>query len=272
MGNNQQEKNLGRHSKRSNVFLLMMLGGLISIIVVGGGGILIFKVAKIKIQQNDGGIVITDGSNSGSQAIGQGNNVAGESQQNGGTQIKGDFYQINYPSSSQLPGLPPQESFLKPSSGVSQPPLDVSKYTQAISLASDMILAGKDYVSYGGPKILILGKRYAVKFRLSGDPFGRMGRRVGFELDGKQKGVLLQFGLEDLTAGTNNFIYKVKISVDGIPLWEGDCRYGQQNQIVSVPLSIPDATSLVIDYAVQRAGGASSTPKLYFTTSDLIFQ
>ncbi len=245
-------------------------------LVVGGGGALTFgnwrligpsssspnadEKSPTPITSNAGSQAV---GNDNKQATGNGNTVAGGDIQTGGTRV---YNQISYAGNDKLPGFSPQSGFI-------QKPLDVSKYKKASPLALDVIRLGEKYVSTYNTNIFVQGNLFPVTLALQGDFDDGMQRSVGFQLDGEQKGVLLGFGLQDLSSGGSNVTYRVKVSAGSTLLWEGDCGYGQPSQSISIPLSIPKATSLKIDYWVKRGRGQyyPSFPELYFTKAELIF-
>lgn len=163
---------------------------------------------------------------------------------------------------SELPGYFPDKGF-------KAPPSDLSQFKQANSLIKDMVISGNNYVNFATGKILIRNQLYPTIFLLRGNTDEQ---RVGFQLDGSQKGLLLQIGQQDLSSGTTNLTYLVKILVDGKLLWAGECSYGQSNQIISLPLGISGAKSLVVEYAITKQGNFPSynLPPLYFTKAELL--
>ncbi len=164
---------------------------------------------------------------------------------------------------SELPGY-------FPSQGFKAPPSDLSRFQKASLLIESMVISGQDYIRFMQGKLLVGSQLYSPVFRLSGNTNEQ---RVGFELDGSQKALLLQFGLQDLTAGDSNLTYLVRLSFDGKLLWAGECRYGKNQQIISVPVDVPGAKSMVIEYAVTERGGFNyySLPPLYFTKAELLY-
>jgi hypothetical protein len=163
---------------------------------------------------------------------------------------------------SELPGYFPNEGF-------KAPPSDLSRFKKANLLLDNMVISGQRYIVFLKGKILVRGQLYSPVFRLNGNSSEQ---RVGFELPGTQKALLLQFGLEDLSSGDTNLTYLVRLSADGKLLWAGECRYGKAQQIVSVPLDIPGAKSLVIEYYVTEWGGFNyyNSPSLYFTRAEML--
>jgi hypothetical protein len=167
-------------------------------------------------------------------------------------------------NNNELPGYFPDQGF-------QAPPSDLSRFKKASLLLDDMVVSGDRYIRFLKGSLLIRGKLYEPIFGLSGKSDER---RVGFELDGSQQGLLLQFGLQDLESGDTNLTYLVRLSVDGELLWAGECKYGQNSQIISVPLSIPGAKTIVIEYYITEEGGFPSYnyPPLYFTKADLLYE
>lgn len=168
------------------------------------------------------------------------------------------------PKNNELPGYFPEQGF-------KAPPSDLSRFQKDDRFLDDMVISGDEYISFVKGKILVRGKLYSPEFRLSGKTNER---RVGFELDGEQKAILLQFGLQDLSAGDTNLSYLVRLYADGTLIWADECKYGQERQILSVPLGLPGATSLVIEYFITESGGFASynLPPLYFTTAKLLYE
>lgn len=165
---------------------------------------------------------------------------------------------------SELPGYFPAQGF-------TAPPSDLSRFQKDNLLIKEMVISGDTYINFVEGKILVRGKLYSPVFRLRGDTNEQ---RVGFELDGEQKALLLQFGLQDLSAGDTNLTYLVRLYADGTLVWADECKYGQERQILSVPLDVPGATSLVIEYSITESGGFPSynLPPLYFTTAKLLYE
>ena len=78
---------------------------------------------------------------------------------------------------------------------------------------------------------------------------------------------MLQFGLPDLSAGsTSQGVYIVKISSDGQPLWAGECKRSQGNQILSVPLDVSGKRTLAIEVTSNRNNESS----LFFTRASVL--
>ena len=159
-----------------------------------------------------------------------------------------------------------------PNKGFTAPPSELSRFKKANLLLNEMVVSGNRYIDFDKEDILIRGQLYSpVVFHLRGNTNEQ---RVGFQLDGSQQGILLQFGLQDLESGDTNLTYLVRLSVDGELLWAGECQYGKNNQIISVPLGISGARSLVIEYSVTEKGGfpSYSYPRLYFTRGELLYE
>lgn len=163
---------------------------------------------------------------------------------------------------SELPGYFPNKGF-------KSPPSDLSQFKKANLLIKDMVISGSNYIDFVTAKILIRNQLYQTVFRLHGNTNEQ---RVGFQLDGSQKGLFLQIGQQDLSSGTTNLTYLVRILVDGKLLWAGECTYGQSNQIISLPIAISGAKSLVLEYAITKPGNFPSynLPPLYFTRAELL--
>jgi hypothetical protein len=290
--------------QRRTALLWVMAGGLVTIIVVGGGGYLAVRNGWLTISQGKGslgvqgndnntqqgsGHIASEGStvsNSTTTASGDGSTISsptatasGDGSTASSDAVQGDKTDASvnngnigniasqgtiniYYATDKLPGF-------FPNSGFKAPPSDLSKYRTANLLSEDMIGLGTNYASFAKGDVFILGQPHQVVFGLRGDG---QERRVGFKLPGIQKAVLLQFGLQDLSSGTTNLTYRVKISANGELLWGGECRYGQKQQLLSVPLDIPGANSLVIEYSVLEQGGFASyeIPPLYFTKAELL--
>jgi hypothetical protein len=259
--------------------IYVTLGSLVTIVVVGGGGYLAVKNGWLTISQGRGDNNIAVQGNGNTTQHGNGsitsvnqpsisapvNDITQGDEKNSASDSS--IANINaagsvniYYDNSKLPGYFPETSF-------KAPPSDLSKYRTANLLSQEMIGLGQ--ALFGKGVIFILGQQRQTIFRLSGSIDEQ---RVGFKLSGIQKAVLLQFGLQDLSSGTTTLTYRVKVSADGKLLWGGECRYGQQQQIVSVPLDIPEATSLVIEYSVVEDGGFASynIPPLHFTKAELL--
>jgi hypothetical protein len=119
-------------------------------------------------------------------------------------------------------------------------------------------------IEFEKKEIIILGKPYMSFFNIG--YYSKESRYV-FKLDGTQKAVLLQFGLPDLPTGsTSKGTFLVKIYADGQPLWAGECRRSQGNQIISVPLEIPGKSTLTIE---ATSNGENET-HLFFTKASLL--
>jgi hypothetical protein len=166
-----------------------------------------------------------------------------------------------YNSNDQLPGYDPGQGF-------KAPPSDLNKYPKSDTFLPESIISGKQYIRFVDTPILINKKKYSTVFLANGST---RERSVGFNLDGQQKAALFQFGLRDLEEGRSNLTYLVRIYVNGKELWVKECQFSQKQQIQSVPLDVPGATSIVIEYSISELGGMSSydPPPLYFTNAEL---
>lgn len=160
---------------------------------------------------------------------------------------------------NQLPGY-------SPSTGFTTPPPELSNFEGASRFTEDMKRSGYAYFSPPSNKIVISNKLYSPVFYLAGSR--NEIRRVAFELSGKQKAVLLQFGLEDLESGSDNLTYNVTVFADNQKAWSGEVRYGSSQQLVSAPLKLPGVTTLVVEYSITQG---NSSRNLFFTRAELIF-
>jgi hypothetical protein len=114
------------------------------------------------------------------------------------------------------------------------------------------------------------GRAYPWIFYLRGS---NEAQRLTFKLSPEQKGVLLQFGMADLEKGDTNVTYQVNIAADGNRVWSGRVVYGSDQQVLSVPLNIPNATALTIEHttSIARAGN-SQERHLVFTRAEQLFK
>lgn len=223
----------------------------------------------IQIGGNNAGNV---GSNSGNQSSGTNSGTIGSSNiaQNSGVRdiIAGDYSTIDIRISPQdpkfqndkLPGYFPQRGF------EAKPP-QLSDFQGAKVFTKELLISGN--ATFSDKEAVIRGKAYKPIFRLEGS--NSEVRRSAFKLNGRQQAVLLQFGLPDLAAGDTNLTYQVNISADGTPIWSGQVIYGTNQQLLSVPLNIPEATTLVVEYAVSQ-GRPSQLGSLYFTRAELLYR
>jgi hypothetical protein len=166
-----------------------------------------------------------------------------------------------YNSNDELPGYDPSQGF-------KDSPSDLNKYPKRDTFLPESVISGTQYVEFFDTPILINKKKYSTVFFAKGSADER---RVGFSLDGQQKAAFFQFGLRDLEQGRSNLTYLVRIYVNGKELWVKECQFGQKQQIQSVPLNVPGATSIVIEYSISELGGIPSynLPPLYFTNAEL---
>ncbi len=166
-----------------------------------------------------------------------------------------------YTSNDELPGYDPSQGF-------KAPPSDLSKYPKRDTFLPESIISGKQYVRFADTPILINKKKYSTVFFATG---ATRERSIGFNLDGQQKAAFFQFGLRDLEEGRSNLTYLVRISVDGKEVWVKECQFSTKQQILSVPLDIPGATSIVIEYSISELGGMTeyAAPPLSFTNAEL---
>jgi hypothetical protein len=174
--------------------------------------------------------------------------------------IVGDNNNITIVANRDLPGFD-EKSYL------SAPPSDLSRYSQISDFQPDSLIpsasdTGK--IQFKKEEIVILGKPYTSFFDIG---FYANESRFVFKLDGTQKAALLQFGLPDLKAGsTTNGLYTVKISADGKPLWAGECRRSQGNQIISVPLDVAEKKTLTIEVTSNEKNESA----LFFTEAKIL--
>jgi hypothetical protein len=146
-------------------------------------------------------------------------------------------------------------------------PSDLRKYSNPSDFQPDSLIksasdSGK--IQFKKQEIVILGKAYTSLFDVS---YYSDENRFVFKLDGSQKAALLQFGLPDLQSGsTTNGLYLVKISADGQPLWAGECRRSQGNQIISVPLNLAGKETLTIEVT----SNGKNESNLFFTKAKLL--
>ncbi|MFM6022052.1 MAG: hypothetical protein ACKPER_03860, partial [Dolichospermum sp.] len=89
-------------------------------------------------------------------------------------------------------------------------------------------------------------------------------------LNGKQKGVLLQFGVGDLSSGSTDLSYQVNILADGATIWTGRIIYGSAQQFLSVPLNIPNVNTIIIEHIISQ-GGDNPRLNLVFTRAELLY-
>lgn len=148
------------------------------------------------------------------------------------------------------------------------PPSDLTKYPKRDTFLPESIISGKQYVQFIETPILINKRKYSTVFLAKGSTYQRS---IGFNLNGQQKAAFFQFGLRDLEEGRSNLTYLVRISVDGKEMWVKECQFSEKQQIQSVPLDVPGASTIVIDYSIAELGGmpSYSLPPLYFTNAEL---
>jgi hypothetical protein len=215
---------------------------------------------------NQGNSVGTGNSGNVSKTDNQGNSVGSG---NSGTNIssstitvQGNFViQSSDPKyqNTLLPGYRPQEGF---TSGAEPPQL--SNFQKGEFFTRDLRTLGN--VNFNTSNVSIRNKVYETIFSLYGSE--QEWRRATFNLNGQQKGILLQFGVSDIPSGSTNLNYKIRILINGEEKWSGDCIYGTEKQIVSVPLSASNATSLTIEYKI--AIGNNQLP-LTFTRAEIFY-
>jgi hypothetical protein len=174
--------------------------------------------------------------------------------------IVGNNNVINLVPNRDLPGF--DEKFY-----LSTPPTDISKYAQASDFQPDSLIQSAsdiEKIQFNKKEIVILGKSYVSFFDIN---WYTKESRFVFKLDGTQKAAFLQFGLPDLPTGsTTTGSYTVKISADGRPLWAGECRRSQGNQITSVPLDVAGKKTLTIEVTSNNKNESD----LYFTEARIL--
>jgi hypothetical protein len=174
--------------------------------------------------------------------------------------IVGDNNSITIVANRDLPGYD-EKSY------IATPPSDLKKYSKTSDFQPDsLIQSASDFgkVQFKKQEIVILGKAYTSLFDIS---YYSNENRFVFKLDGSQKAALLQFGLPDLLSGsTTNGLYLVKISADGQPLWAGECRRSQGNQIISVPLNVTGKKTLTIEVT----SNGKNESNLFFTEARIL--
>lgn len=163
----------------------------------------------------------------------------------------------------KLPGFFPDQGF------TTQPP-QLNTFEGASIFTRDLLLNGVPIFSNQNEEVAIRGKAFPYLFYVQG---ASETQRVAFKLDPAQKGVLLQFGMADLQKGDTNVTYQVSILVDGNRVWAGRVVYGTDQQILSVPLNVPGATALSIEYSTSLARAGDSQPRnLIFTRAEQLFK
>ena len=174
--------------------------------------------------------------------------------------IVGNNNSITIVANRDLPGFD-EKSYL------STPPPDLSKYSQVSDFQPDSLIQSASDIGrihFEKKEVVIVGKSYTSFF---GVDFYANESRFVFKLDGVQNAALLQFGLPDLSAGsTTNGLYTVKISADGKPLWAGECRRSQGNQIISVPLDVAGKKTLTIEVT----SNGKNESNLFFTEARIL--
>jgi hypothetical protein len=176
--------------------------------------------------------------------------------------IQGNYGTITTINNQDLPGFVGSRGY----SGGSEPP-DLSKYTEGSDLKQDAFIRNaSDYsnIYFEEDSVSIEREIRTSYFRIDDDVDSS---NFVFKLEGSQKAALFQFGLADLTSGTNtSTVYTVKFFADGELLWAGECRRSQDSQLISVPLDIPGAETLVIEVTNE----SPSRDQLYFTKALLL--
>lgn len=214
------------------------------------------------------------GNNSGNQAgsnnsgtVGNGNTATDTSKNLGIGDINGDNVKIDIKitpddpkfQNDKLPGYFPDLGF------DSKPP-QLNGFQGAEIITRDLVVQGE--VPFNNENLVIRGRTYSPVFYLQGS--NREQKKVAFKLNGKQKGVLLQFGLVDLSSGDTELTYQVNILADGVTIWTGRIIYGSEQQFLSVPLNIPNVGTIVIQHIISQ-GGDNPRLNLVFTRAELLY-
>jgi hypothetical protein len=215
------------------------------------------------------------GNNNGNQAgsnnsgtVGSGNIATDKSSNLGIGDINGDNVKIDIKitpgdpnfQNDKLPGYFPDLGF------GSKPP-QLNDFQGAEIITRDLVVAGQAF--FNNQNLVIRGRTYSPVFYLNGS--NRELRRVAFKLNAKQKGSLLQFGVVDLSSGDTELTYQVNILADGATIWKGRIIYGTDQQFLSVPLNIPNVSTIVIEYIISQ-GGDNPRLDLIFTRAELLYK
>lgn len=163
----------------------------------------------------------------------------------------------------KLPGFFPDQGF------TAQPP-QLNAFEGASIFTNKLLLNGSPNFANQKGDVAIRGKAYPWVFYVQGNSDVQ---RMTLKLDPEQKGVLLQFGMADLEKGDTNLTYQVNVLADGNRVWSGRVVYGSNQQILSVPLNIPNASALTIEYSTSIArAGDSQNRALIFTRAEQLFK
>jgi hypothetical protein len=239
-------------------FVILLIIGLIGGAI--GGGYLVLNL-------NNPNFGINRDSNKNNKEIKETNPKTGDSTKGVGNIVAGNNAKIEIHinpedpkfKNDKLPGY-------FPSKGFETPPPELSKFEGVGYLTRDSLLLGSASFLSQNDKTVILGNIYKPIFSLEGS--SREIRRTAFELNGQQQAVLLQFGLEDLSAGTINLTYRVSISADGQKVWSGEVIYGTNQQLLSVPLKTSRVKTLLLEYSITQGDRYMN---LFFTRAELIY-
>lgn len=183
------------------------------------------------------------------------------------SQINGESVSvtINYNNNSDLPGFDPNR-------GYSSAPPDISQFNDAILITN--VGLGSSYATFNTREVFINKRKYDSTFYLVVDK--REPTRVSFnlELPGVDaKGVLLQFGLADLSSGSTTLTYLVNIFGDGEIMWSNQVKY-EESQIASVVLNTENVEDILVEYQIVESGGISTYNlddyPLYFTEAKVL--
>jgi uncharacterized protein (DUF736 family) len=154
-----------------------------------------------------------------------------------------------------------------PDLGFGSKPPQLNGFQGAEIITRDLVVSGQAF--FDNRSSVIRGRTYAPIFYLNGS--NREPQRVAFKLNGKQKGALLQFGMMDLSSGETELTYQVNILADGATIWKGRVIYGTAQQFLSVPLNIPNVSTIVIEHIISQ-GGDNPRLNLIFTRAELLYK
>ena len=207
----------------------------------------------LRIEQNDVGVKDSKDVN---QAVGvsviqnDSNNStsteSGNSLSSGRIEGENVSVTINYNNNSDLLGFDANRGYAK------EPP-DISQFNDAILITN--VGLGADYVTFATKDVFINRRKYDSTFSLVTDK--NLPTRVSFNLEipgVRANGILLQFGLADLSSGTTTLTYLVSIFGDGEIMWSNQIKY-EESQIASVVLDTKAVKDILIEYQVVESAG-----------------
>jgi hypothetical protein len=273
--------------KRNHAFILgAFLGAIAGAGIVGGGGYGYLRLTQNNLSVRDGSLVSSttndtttttqdtsndgdrDADNSGDDAIVTTGDSSPANREettidgDNNPSIQGNYGTITIINNQDLPGFVGSRGY----SGGSEPP-DLSRYDEGSDLKQDAFIrnaSDSSNIVFEEESVSIEREIRTSYFRIDDDVDSSS---FVFKLEGSQKAALFQFGLADLTSGTNtSAVYTVKFFADGELLWAGECRRSQDSQLISVPLEIPGAETLVIEVTNESFSG----DQLYFTQALLL--